>query len=578
MSTIDEQAISRAEEWLLDGFDIETQQEVKHLLATNPKEAVDAFYRDLEFGTGGLRGVMGVGTNRMNKYTVGFATQGLANYLLKQFSHLPEIRVAIAYDSRNNSPEFANIASNVLTANGIKVYLFDKLRPTPQLSFAVRAFHCQSGIVITASHNPKEYNGYKVYWDDGAQIVPPHDANIISEVKAITSVSQVNFAANKNLMISIGHEIDEMYLNAIASLSLSPEIVRKHNNLKIVYTPIHGTGVEMVPKALQKFGFKHIVTIPQQDVVDGNFPTVVSPNPEEPEALKLAMSKAKEIDADIVMATDPDSDRVGIGVKDLNGNHVLLNGNQAASLLIYYVLTRFHEEKRIEGSEYIVKTIVTSDLLADIAKSYNIDSFEVLTGFKYIAEIIREFEGKRKFLAGGEESYGYLVGTYSRDKDAVLSCAMFAEMAAWAKEQGSSLYQMLIEIYVKYGFYKESLISITRKGKDGAQEIQEMMDGYRTNPPKTLAGSPVVKVHDFQAQQTTVISTGTKQPITLPKSNVIQLVTEDGTRVSVRPSGTEPKIKFYFGVKEILTQASQFEQVNQLLDNKLKTIEKEVVR
>lgn len=575
-SQIDQQALQRAKSWLTDAYDKQTQKEVRALLDRNPKEAIDAFYRDLEFGTGGLRGIMGPGTNRMNRYTVGSATQGLADYLLKQFSHLPEIRVAIAFDSRNNSPKFARISAQILSANGIRVYLFEALRPTPQLSFAVRAFRCQSGIVITASHNPKEYNGYKVYWDDGAQVVPPHDNNIIACVKSITSVDQIKFTGKQSLIHTVGPEVDEMYVNALASLSLSPEIIRKHKDLKIVYTPIHGTGVAMVPKTLRKFGFTNIHTIPKQDVVDGNFPTVVSPNPEEPAALKLALQKAKRIDADIVMATDPDSDRVGIGVKDFSGKHVLLNGNQAASLLIYYVLTKWKELGKITGKEFIVKTIVTTDLLTDIAKSYGVESFEVLTGFKYIAEIIRELEGKKTFIGGGEESYGYLVGTFSRDKDAVLSCALFAEIAAWAKEQGKSLYELLIEIYTKYGFYKEDLISITRKGKDGVAEIKAMMEQYRSNPPKTLAGSKVVWVYDYKLGQAKNLANGSTAAIELPKSDVIQLITEDGTRVSVRPSGTEPKIKFYFGVKGTLKNVSSFEAMGQELDQKIASIVKEL--
>lgn len=575
-SNIDQLALERAKGWLTEAYDEQTRKEVKELLESNPKEAVDAFYRDLEFGTGGLRGIMGVGTNRMNRYTVGSATQGLANYLLKQFSHLPEIRVAIAYDSRNNSPKFADISAQILSANGIRVYLFEELRPTPQLSFAVRSFRCQSGIVITASHNPKEYNGYKVYWDDGAQVVPPHDSNIIAEVKSITSVDRIKFNGSEELIHKIGSEIDEMYVNALASLSLSPEVIRKQKDLKIVYTPIHGTGVKMVPKTLQKFGFENIYNIPQQDVADGNFPTVISPNPEEAEALKLALEKAKEVDADIVMATDPDSDRVGIGVKDLSGNHVLLNGNQAASLLIYYVLTRWDELGKLKGKEYIVKTIVTSDLLAEIAKGYGVESFEVLTGFKYIAEIIRELEGEKTFIGGGEESYGYLVGTFSRDKDAVLSCVLFAEMAAWTKEQGKTLHELLIEVYTKYGFYKEDLISITRKGKEGVAQIKAMMEQYRNNPPKTLAGSPVEWVYDYKASQAKNMNTGGVEKITLPQSDVIQLITQDGTRVSVRPSGTEPKIKFYFGVKDQLQNAKDFEQVDRQLDEKIKKIVSEL--
>jgi phosphoglucomutase len=578
MSTFnfDPEILSKAHKWIQPEFDKETREKVKALIAHNPQEIIDAFYKDLEFGTGGLRGIMGPGTNRMNRYTLGMATQGLANYLLKEFNNLPEIRVAIAFDSRNNSMEFAKTAAQIFSANGIFVYLFEALRPTPQLSFAIRTFKCQSGIVITASHNPKEYNGYKVYWEDGAQIVPPHDKNIIQEVKKIASVSEVKFDGDDNMITVIGPEIDEIYLNTIASLSLSPETNQKHKDLKIVYTPIHGTGVNLVPKALHKFGFETVSTIHEQNIVDGNFPTVDSPNPEEPAALKLALDKAKQIDADIVMATDPDGDRVGIGVKDHNGNFILLNGNHAAALLIYYVLTKWKENGWIKGNEYIVKTIVTSDLLANIAKENGVECFEVLTGFKYIAEIIRELEGQKTFIGGGEESYGYLVGTFARDKDAILACALFSEVTAWAKNQGKTIYQLLIEIYIHFGFYKEKLISVTKKGKEGADAIKAMMVGFQNNPPKSLGGSKVLFVHDYTLQQTKNLNDGKIVPIKLPKSDVIQLITEDGTRISVRPSGTEPKIKFYFGVKEQLNQAADFDKVNKQLDDKINEIIQEM--
>lgn len=569
---IDQEILARAEKWLQPEFDKETRGEVKKLIETNPKEIVEAFYKDLEFGTGGLRGIMGPGTNRMNRYTLGKATQGLANYLLKEFNDLPEIRVAIACDSRNNSMQFALTTADILTANGIWVYLFEALRPTPQLSFAIRTFKCQSGIVITASHNPKEYNGYKVYWNDGAQIVPPHDKNIIAEVNSIDSVKEIKFKGDHNLIKVIGSEIDEIYLNTLSSLSLSPDINLKHRNIKIVYTPIHGTGVDLVPRVLHKFGFATVVTIPEQNVIDGNFPTVQSPNPEEPAALRLALEKAQEIDADIVMATDPDADRVGIGIKDNMGKFILLNGNQAAALLIYYVLTKWKEKKRLRGKEYIVKTIVTSDLLANIAKGFNVECIEVLTGFKYIAEIIRELEDNKTFIAGGEESYGYLVGTFVRDKDAILSCALFPEIVAWAKEQGKSIYQLLIDIYTKYGLYRERLVSITKKGKEGAEEIQKMMKQFRSNPPKTLAGSKVVIVHDYAQRQTHDLSESVIYPIKLPKSDVLQFVTEDGSRVSIRPSGTEPKIKFYFGVNSAMKFPAEYEIANGKLDQKIDSI------
>jgi phosphoglucomutase len=566
----------KAEQWLTPEFDKQTREQVKNLIDTNRKELIDAFYRDLEFGTGGLRGIMGVGTNRMNRYTLGMATQGLANYLLKQFSNLPEIRVAIAFDSRNNSMEFAKTTAQILTANGIRVYLFEALRPVPELSFTIRTFKCQSGIVITASHNPKEYNGYKVYWEDGAQIVPPHDGNIILEVKGITSVSEVKFKGDDNLIKVIGSEIDEIYINTLSSLSLSPEIINKQKNLKIVYTPIHGAGVKLVPKALHKFGFSTVTTIAEQNVIDGNFPTVESPNPEEGSALKLAIQKAEEIGADIVMGTDPDGDRVGLGIKNHLGKFILLNGNQAAALLIFYLLTMWKEKGKIKGKEFIVKTIVTTDLLADMAKEFGVECYEVLTGFKYIAEIIRELEGEKTFIGGGEESYGYLVGSYSRDKDAILCCAMFAEIAAWAKDQGKSLYQLLIEIYTRYGLYKEHLISVTKKGKEGADEIKAMMEKFRTNPPKTIRGSSVILVHDYERQLTKNLITGEILPIKLPKSDVIQLITDDSTRISVRPSGTEPKIKFYFGVKEELKSPVEYEITLKKLEIKIQEIIKEM--
>lgn len=574
MSTqnIDQAILKKAEFWLQPPFDQETRNQVKNLMDNDPKELFEAFYKDLEFGTGGLRGIMGPGTNRMNRYTLGMATQGLANYLLKEFKGIPQIRVAIAFDCRNNSSLFATTAAEILSANGIWVYLFESLRPTPELSFAIREYKCQSGIVITASHNPKEYNGYKVYWEDGGQIIYPHDNNIIQEVKNISTVSEVKFVGDDNKIMIIGKETDEIYLNTIATLSLSHANNLKYKDLKIVYTPIHGTGVNLVPTALQKFGFNNITTIDQQDVVDGNFPTVISPNPEEPEALKLALEKAKAIDADIVMATDPDGDRVGIGVKDDKGHFILLNGNQAAALLIYYVITKWKERGMLKGQEFIVKTIVTSDLLADIAKDFGVECYEVLTGFKYIAEKIREFEGTKTFIGGGEESYGYLVGTFSRDKDAILACALFPEIAAWAKNEGKTLYQLLLDIYAKYGLYREKLVSITKKGKEGADAIAAMMESYRNNPPKALGGSKVKLVLDYTLQQSHNLIDGTKNPINLPKSDVIQLITEDGTRISVRPSGTEPKIKFYFGVKGNLRSVNYFETTVLMLDKKIDAI------
>jgi len=573
---LEKQVRERAQKWLNPAFDKETREQVQHLLDKDVTELIESFYRDLEFGTGGLRGIMGVGTNRMNIYTVGIATQGLCNYLRKQFAHLPEIRAAIAFDSRNNSMKFADITSKVFSANGIRVYLFDSLRPTPELSFAIRTYKCHCGVVITASHNPKEYNGYKVYWEDGGQIVPPHDKNIINEVQSIKDISEVKFNGDSNLIRVIGSQTDEIYINTLSTLSLSPEIIKKHNDIAIVYTPIHGTGVELVPKILHKFGFTNITSIPEQDIIDGNFPTVVSPNPEESAALKLALEKADEIDADIVMATDPDADRVGIGVKDNNGNFILLNGNQAASVLIYYLLRKWKENGKLKGKEYIVKTIVTTDLLADIAKKSNVDCFEVLTGFKYIAEKIRELEGAKTFIGGGEESYGYLCGDFVRDKDAVISCAMFAEITAWAKDQGKTPYQILMEIYQEFGLYKEHLVSLTLKGKDGVEQIAQMMKNYRANPPKSIDGSTVKTIHDYQKQETTDTVTGKISSINQPKSDVLQFIAEDGTKVSVRPSGTEPKIKFYFGVKGELKSASELENQLKELDAKIARIVEEL--
>lgn len=568
--------LERAQKWTLPSFDEETRRKVMLLIQSNSKDLVDSFYRDLEFGTGGLRGIMGVGTNRMNKYTVGMATQGLCNYLLKQFSKLSEIKVAIAHDSRNNSVEFSKVVANIFSANNIKVYLFDSLRPTPELSFAIRTYKCQCGIVVTASHNPKEYNGYKVYWEDGGQVVPPHDSNIIAEVQSITDVSMVKFEGKSENIISIGSETDEKYINTLSALSFSPEIIRKHKNLKIVYTPIHGTGAKLVPMALKKFGFENIIPIPEQNVIDGNFPTVASPNPEEAATLKLALEKAREVDADLILATDPDADRVGLGIKNDKGEFILLNGNQAASLLIYYVLRMWKEKDKIKGSEYIVKTIVTTDLLANIASKYGIECFEVLTGFKYIAEKIRLLEGARTFIAGGEESYGYLIGDFVRDKDAVLCCALFAEISAWTKEIDKTLYQLLLEIYAEFGLYKEHLISLTRKGKEGLEEIQQMMVKYRNNPPRSIDGSDVIFYHDYLSQESTNFKTAAVKKLDLPKSDVVQFITADGTKISVRPSGTEPKIKFYFGVKGTMATVDQYDRSMKKLNEKIQRIVSEL--
>lgn len=570
-TTIDQNVLDKANEWLTGSYDVETKAAISEMMGNNPQELIESFYRDLEFGTGGLRGIMGVGTNRMNKYTVGAATQGFANYLKANFPGKTPVKVAIAYDSRNNSPFFAQTTADVFSANGIKVYLFDKLRPTPELSFAIRHFGCQGGIVITASHNPKEYNGYKAYWDDGGQLINPHDKNVITEVNKIKDVSEVKFEGNPNLIEIIGEDFDKLYIDRIKSLSLSPEVIKRQKDFKIVYTPIHGTGVELVPMALRAFGFEKIYGVDAQNVVDGNFPTVISPNPEESAALAMAIEKAKEVNADLVMATDPDADRVGIAIRK-GGEFILLNGNQAASLLIFYLLTKWKENGKLTGKEYICKTIVTSELLNDIADKYGVQRFDVLTGFKYIADLIKSYEGEKTFIGGGEESYGYLVGDFVRDKDAVSSCAMIAETAAWAADKGIGLYDLLLDIYQEFGLYKESLISVVRKGKAGAEEIQKMMDDFRKNPPSNLGDSPLVMVKDYESSEEINLKTGEKKKILLPKSNVLQFFAEDGCKISIRPSGTEPKIKFYFGVKAPLLGRTEFERVDALLENKIEKI------
>lgn len=575
MSTDNTQIVEKAKIWLKEPFDEKTRQQVQELINNNPKELTDSFYRSLEFGTGGLRGIMGVGTNRVNKYTIGLATQGLCNYLKKQFPQ-EEIKVAIAHDSRNNSDYFAEVTANVFAANGITVYLFDALRPTPELSFAIRHLHCKSGIVITASHNPKEYNGYKVYWEDGAQITPPHDKNIIDEVNAIQNIGDVKFDGNSSLIHTIGKEVDDAYLKKVAELSLSPKAIAKHKDMKIVYTPIHGTGVSLVPQALTLFGFNNITHIPEQDIPDGNFPTVQSPNPEEASALKLAIDKANETGAELVLATDPDADRVGVAVRNTKNEMVLLNGNQTAAILIYYLLYKWEENKKLTDKEYIVKTIVTTDLLTKIADDFGVQCYNVLTGFKYIAEVIRKYEGTKQFIGGGEESYGYLMGEFVRDKDAVMSCAMIAEATAWAKEQGKTLYELLIDIYVKYGFFKEKLVSLTKKGKDGQEQIQAMMKKFRAEHPQTIAGSNVVLIHDYLSAETIDLISDLRYVIPLPKSDVLQFVTHDDTMVSVRPSGTEPKIKFYIGVRQDLNSKEDFEKVSALADSKIEAVIKDL--
>jgi phosphoglucomutase len=575
--------MTKVSSWLNGDYDIDTKQSIQQLIDEgNDTELTDAFYKDLEFGTGGLRGLIGIGSNRMNRYTVGTATQGLANYLNKAFPN-EEKKVAVAYDSRIKSDEFAKIIADIFTANGISVYLFEALRPTPELSFAIRLLGCKSGVVVTASHNPKEYNGYKAYWDDGSQVVAPHDTNIINEVNAITSIEEVKFDGDSSKITKIGVDVDEKYMAHIMSLSISKGALERQKDLKIVYTPLHGTGVTLVPQLLAKMGFEAVTVIEEQAEPKGNgqFPTVVYPNPEETEAMSKAVEKAKEIDADLVMGTDPDSDRVGIAVKNHHGEIQLLNGNQTASVLIYYLLNAWKDAGKLTGSQFVCKTIVTTDLIDKMAASYDVKCYNTLTGFKYIAQVIREKEGVEQFIGGGEESYGYLIGDAVRDKDAIASCAMIAELTAYAKDKGLSLFDMLMEIYKQFGFYYEGLISLTKKGKSGADEIQQMMADFRANPPKTIAGSPVVRMDDYKALNTTDFKTGTTQSIPsgemgIESSNVLQFFTEDGTKFTCRPSGTEPKIKFYVGVRAALERNEDFDSVYASLKEKVKAIGEEL--
>ncbi len=564
--------IERADAWINGGFDEETKREIISLKENNLKELEDCFYRNLEFGTGGLRGVMGPGTNRMNKYTVGMATQGLANYIRDSFPGRERLSVAIAYDSRNFSTFFAEVTAGVFCANGIDVFMYSELRPTPQLSFTIRDLKCVAGVMITASHNPKEYNGYKVYWEDGAQITAPHDSNIISEVEKITDPSQVNFTGGSGKLHLLGEDEDKRYLDAILSLMLSPEEVAKHNDFKIVFTPLHGTGITMVPKALKRLGLINLLTVPEQSVPDGNFPTVKSPNPEESSALKMALDLAAASNADLVMATDPDADRLGIAIRDDKGEMVLLNGNQTAALLTYYILSRRKELGLLNEKCYMVKTIVTTDLLKSIASAFGVEMFEVLTGFKYIAEVVRELEGNREFIGGGEESYGFNVGEYVRDKDAVVSCALFAEAAAWAASKNRSLWGILRDIYLHYGFYKESLLSLTKKGKDGMEQINRIMSDLRRKPIESIDGSPVVLIKDYKSGECVDMISDLRYDLKFPKSNVLQFVSSDNTIVSVRPSGTEPKIKFYFGVKMDVGCCKDLDEVEAALDQKINRI------
>jgi phosphoglucomutase len=545
------------------------------MLEKDEKKLIDAFYQDLEFGTGGLRGIMGAGTNRMNIYTLGMATQGLSNYIIKECGN-KDIKVAIAHDCRNNSRYFAETTADIFSANGFEVYLFEALRPTPELSFAIRQYKCQSGVVITASHNPPEYNGYKAYWNDGGQVVAPHDDAIIEEVRKISSVSQIKFEGKKEKIKIIGKETDQLFLNEVIKMSINPDIIKKQNEIGIVYTPIHGTGGTLVPQALKMFGFKNIQNVPEQDIVDGNFPTVKSPNPEEPAALSMAIRKAYETGAELVMATDPDADRLGVAVRNKKNEFVLLNGNQTGVLLTHYILSQFKERNKYKGNEYIIKTIVTTDLLDKIAEKYNVKCYNVLTGFKFFAELIRKLEGKEKYIGGGEESYGFLPGDYVRDKDAVASCALAAEVAAYAKNNGKSLYEQLIDIYLEYGLYKEKLINIVRKGKEGADEIKAMMTTYRNNPPKVINNSKVVKINDYETLISIYCLTEKKSGIDLIKSDVLQFFLEDGSKISVRPSGTEPKIKFYFSVNIKLESVACFDETEKLLDQRISDIIKDM--
>ncbi len=562
------------DQWISSGIDSETQAEIEAL--KKDKEALtEAFYKDLEFGTGGLRGIMGVGSNRINKYTIGMATQGLANYLKKSFPD-EQIKVAIACDSRNNSQTFAQIVADVFSANDFKVYLFESLRPTPELSFTIRELNCHSGVVLTASHNPKEYNGYKAYWNDGAQLIAPHDKNVITEVKAINGPGEVNFNSNPDLIENIGKEIDDKYLEEIKKISLSPEAIKAKHDLNIVYSPIHGTGYKLVPDCLKNIGFTNVHVVESQSTPNGDFPTVVYPNPEEREALKLAIDKATELDAELVLATDPDADRVGIAIKDPNGGYTLLNGNQTGSLLVYYVLRRWQELGLYKGNECVIKTIVTTGLINDIAAHYKVKCYDTLTGFKFIADLIKQLKGKEQFIIGGEESYGYLIGDFVRDKDAISSCAMIAEMCAYAAFNDMSLYEMMLEMYVKFGFYKEKLISITKKGMQGEQEISLMMTGFRNNPPSQFAGSKVTELIDYQNSISKDLNTGGKRTIDFPNSNVLQFITEDGYKISARPSGTEPKIKFYLSANTKLDKAEDYNSKNNELDNLLNKIESDL--
>lgn len=568
----------KAELWLSGNYDEETKKEVEQMLESEDKSLlIDAFYKELEFGTGGLRGVMGAGTNRINKYTIGGATQGLSNYLLKEFSDIEQIKVAIGHDNRNNSRKYAEISADIFSANGIKVYLFEALRPTPEVSYAIRKLGCQSGIMITASHNPKEYNGYKAYWNDGAQVLAPHDKNIIVEVNRIQKVDDIKFEGDPKLINIIGKDMDKAFIEEAMKLSLSPEVIERHHDLKIVYTPIHGAGITLIPEALKAVGFTNVINVPEQDVISGDFPTVVSPNPEEPAALKLAVEKAIETNAEIVMATDPDADRIGTAVRNDEGEFVLINGNQTLIIYLYYLITRWRELGKITGKEYAVKTIVTSELVTKIAAKNGVELFDTYTGFKWIADIIRKNEDTKTYLGGGEESYGFLAGDFVRDKDAVSACMLFAEIAAWAKDNGKTVYQLLQDIYIEYGYSKEEGISLVRKGKEGAEEIEAMMKNFRENPLKKIAGSDVILIKDYSSLE--AIDYVAKEELTLSMpttANVLQYMTEDGTKLSIRPSGTEPKIKFYIEVQSKVASREELKEAEAEAQKKVELIRSEL--
>ncbi|OLY92436.1 phosphoglucomutase [Cnuella takakiae] len=561
----------RVDTWLNGNYDEEVKAGIRKQQSENPDDLADAFYRNLEFGTGGLRGLMGIGTNRMNKYTVGMATQGFANYLRQTFGE-GEIKVAIAHDSRNNSRFFAETTANVFAANGIKVFLFEDMRPTPELSFTIRHLGCQGGVVCTASHNPKEYNGYKAYFNDGGQLVPPHDKNVIAEVEKIASVDEVKFTGGEANITIVGKELDEAYIQMVKGLSVNPDVIAQQKDLKIVYTPIHGTGIKLVPQVLKAYGFTNVSIVEEQSEPNGNFPTVVYPNPEESEAMSIGLKKAEALDADILLGTDPDSDRVGIGVKDNEGKWVLLNGNQTAVLAFNYLIESRKEKGLQQPNDMVVKTIVTTNMIDVFAERNGVKCYNVLTGFKWIAELIKEKEAAENYVIGGEESYGLMIGKELRDKDAISAVAILCEMAAYEKAHGRSLFQKLLQLYVDYGFFLEHLISITKKGRDGQQQIADMMERFRNNPPQTLAGSPVATLLDYEKRVRTDLQSGQQSPIELPKSNVLQFETADGTKVSARPSGTEPKIKFYFSVNAPLSSVEEFEKVQSELKAKIQTI------